>query len=348
MNLPLFSAQTSPPDNATNSSVGPTPILTKMSAADVVEAAASVAAPSGVATDDPATLGFTTNESHFFGLRRQNGNAFVPTLDEVSDFVFDPVNEDRVRGLADGENLLLLGPPGSGKTLFSKWFAYGWGADFYLMSHNAHTQADEILGSQIQDADTGVWRFVPSNLVLAYERGGVVSADEILALKPGPLQVYHPFLNGDAITVATSAGPKKISRHPKFRFVGTANHWQKTAGNNVIGEALMDRCIVVEVDYIAEALELDAILAAVPSAPPGTMKDLVTFAAAVRNGVKTNPERNHYLPSTRMLKRLARHIARGRADVAHACETMIFQPVALRYPEEVDAIREVFRNVVLV
>jgi MoxR-like ATPase len=216
------------------------------------------------------------------------------------------------------------------------------------MSHSAHTQADEILSTPIQDPKTGIWENVPSNLVRAYKYGGVFCADEILALKPGPLQVYHPYLNGDTVTIATANGVERIPRHPLFRFFGTGNHWATTKGNNVIGEALMDRCTVVPMTYISEELETEAIMKAAPEAAPGLVADLVAFAALVRNGVKANPERNHYLPSTRMLARLARHISRGRADVKTACETMIFAPIEVRYPDELAAIRGVFESIITV
>jgi MoxR-like ATPase len=320
-----------------------TPLTETVAAEELAAAVAEIEAG-----DDPAAVEFRTDVEFFFGLRRQPPKTFTPTDSETAFYMYDPVNEAKFRDVADRENLFLLGPPGSGKTLSAKWFAHEWGANFYLTSFNAHTQADDILGTPVQDPVTRVWKYEISNLVRAYRDGGVWCGDEVAALKPGPAQVLHPFLNGDTVTVMTPDGPVRIPRHQHFRAFLTANHWQHTRGNNIISEALMDRCTIVTMDYISEALETEALLSAVPDAPPGLVEDLVNFAASVRNGVRTNPERYHYLPSTRMLTRLVRHIVRKRSDIATACETMIFQPIKIRFPEEESAIRDTFESFVKV
>ena len=289
----------------------------------------------------PWQYAFRTDDQFFFGLPRQPHGPLTPSASDLNDYVFNEEYTDKLRALAAGEMLFIIGPPGAGKTMTPRWFAHHWGVPYTSRNHDAHVQSQDLLSQPTQD-ENGIWHDVPSMLLQHYEHGGVYVAEELPSLRPAVAQVYHPFLNGDSITVKTQTGYRVIKKHPYFRFVATGNHWA-TQGNYEIGEALLSRCITFTMGYLPPDVEIAILERDAPSFPRGLLRDLVAFANQVRAGVINNPDNNHYVPDTRTLRRIARFVERGYGSIDQAIETDILGLVKLRYPDEYTGIETILQ-----
>lgn len=284
-------------------------------------------------SDEPRANKHVTDERHFFGFRRRESTPRTPSEHMVHDYVYNDAYNAAVRAFVAGANLLAIGPPGSGKTALGIYLAHNMGLSFYPIPLSAHTQGEDLLGKPAQD-DAGIWRFVPSPLANAYINGGLVLLDELPALKPAVAQILHPFLNRDPVILQTDTGETTLYPHDDFRILATGNHWGNSLGNYELGEAMSDRFLFVAAAYLNADAEIDLLSSIAPNVPPGIIGDLVTFANMVRNGVKANPDSNHYCLTTRTLRKLVSAMELAGQSLEDAVEGFIVTPLHIRYRDE--------------
>lgn len=288
---------------------------------------------------------WTTDDALFFGRpRRDRSHPAVPTLASVKDFVLDKRWEPQIRMFVrTGKPLGLVGPKGSGKTLFSRWIAYQLGLPYYEINHSSQFEFADVLTLDVQDAE-GRWKKVDGQLVNAYRNGGVYCADEMWASRASELQNYHPFLTNQRVTIRGRADEETIvERHEDFFFVATGNDWKNTLGNFEPGDPLLDRITFIMADYIDPDTE-HGILVAKTDIAPEIATDLTKFAAAWRAGQKHNPDSVRYTVSTRKLVDLCAMMEVAGTTLAEAVEIEILGPARLKYPEEVEPLKTMLRS----
>jgi hypothetical protein len=292
---------------------------------------------------EPRKNDFVTDKNYFFGFKRRTPGQRTPPAELIADYVYDPVYDRHMRGFVCGENLMLIGPPGSGKTQLGIYLAHHMGLAFYPLAMYAHTQGEDLLGKPAQN-DEGLWRFVPAPLVQAYEHGGLVLLDEFPALKPGVAMLLHPFLNRDPVIIQTDTGERTIYPHDDFRAIATGNHWSRFAGNYEIGEALGDRMTFVHASFLPAESEISLLCDIAPNVQPGVITDLVSFAQTVRAGVEASPDTNRYCPSTRVLRKLVSKMEITGHTLDEAVEDCIIQKLRELYRDEYKAVLKVLKG----
>lgn len=155
-----------------------------------------------------------------------------------------------MRALNVGDNVLLVGPAGSGKTTVCKKIAEALGEPFYPVSICAQTTKSDLLGYKDVRGD-----YQTTPIREAYENGGLLLLDEMDKGNPGVLGVLNSLLDNGFC----SFPDKVVKRHEKFYCVAAANTFGRGADRLYVGSCAMDeatrnRFQVLNFDY-DEALE---------------------------------------------------------------------------------------------
>lgn len=141
-----------------------------------------------------------------------------------------------------GQNVLLVGPAGTGKTKSAEQAAEALGLKFSCISVGSQTSKSDLLGYMNAEG-----KYVSTVFRDAYENGGLFCMDEIDAGNSNVLIVLN-----SALSNGICSFPDKIVKmHPDFRFVGTANTYGNGAdrtyvGRNTLDGATLDRFTVID------------------------------------------------------------------------------------------------------
>jgi cobaltochelatase CobS len=173
----------------------------------------------------------------------------------------NPVFE-RVLGLvSQGENVLIVGPAGCGKTHLCEQVAKALGRKFGMLSGSAGASESQIMG-WLLPSDGGRFAYQPSEFIELYEGGNSLFLfDEYDAFDGNMLLCANSALANGHITVPQRIGNQRVNRGKDVAIIATANTFGTGAdpiysGRNQLDGATLDRFIIVEMTYDA-ALETD-------------------------------------------------------------------------------------------
>jgi MoxR-like ATPase len=174
---------------------------------------------------------------------------------------------DRILGLvSQGENVLIVGPAGCGKTHLCEQVAKALGRRFGMLSGSAGASESQIMG-WLLPSDGGRFEYQPSEFIELYEGGNSIFLfDEYDAFDGNMLLCANSALANGHITVPQRLGKQRVNRGENVGIIATANTFGTGAdpiysGRNQLDGATLDRFIVVEMTY-DEALEADMAKAA--------------------------------------------------------------------------------------
>lgn len=191
---------------------------------------------------------------------------FVPVLEDDGDgdetFTADASGEfyhdrfDHVFKLATlGQNILLIGPAGSGKTYLAHQIANRLGVSFAAQSCSAGMSEAQLSG-WLLPISKGNFEYVASMFVQLYENGGVFLFDEVDAADENTLIFINGAIAGEGFYLPQRFDNQYVKRHDNFVCIAAANtfgHGGSTmySGRNRLDTATLDRfrAGVVEIDY---------------------------------------------------------------------------------------------------
>lgn len=166
-----------------------------------------------------------------------------------------PIFEKCLRLLTAGQNILLKGPAGCGKTFLAQQLARALKLKFGAISGSAGASESHLSGWLLPIGEGGKFEYVPSQFVTMYEQGnGVFLKDEIDAFDPNMLlQSNMATANGHFFVPQRYLKPL-VTRGDNFKIIAAANTYGVGAdalyvGRNQLDAATLDRYYVVEMDY---------------------------------------------------------------------------------------------------
>ena len=210
------------------------------------------------------------------------------------------------------QNLLMVGPAGSGKTTLAKSMAQALGLDFGFISLSAGVTETHLFGRILPQPD-GSWQYQPSRFVEVYENGGVFLLDEVDAADANVMVAINAALaNG----VLANPNGKVHKRHAKTYILAAANTWGRGAdhqyvGRNQLDAATLDRFVLstLRIEYDHE-LERDLAEGAGGSLTADLAAELLGWITQVRQGIEK--ARLRRIASTRLVVNSIAAIKAGR------------------------------------
>jgi energy-coupling factor transporter ATP-binding protein EcfA2 len=160
--------------------------------------------------------------------------------------------------LMSGENVLLIGPTGCGKTVLARDVADILQTRFGSISVTAGVSEGAIIGRWVPKGGSGEWGYVGTQFVDFYENGGLWLWDEMDAADPNALLIANQALsNGHLPLPSRMDNPvAQRSQGTAFYSIGAANTYGTGAnriyvGRNQQDDAALDRVRIgqIEMDY---------------------------------------------------------------------------------------------------
>lgn len=152
--------------------------------------------------------------------------------------------------LANGENVYLYGPAGSGKNVMCEQLAKALGVPFYYQ--NTVITKFDVVGYKNAAGD-----FEATEFYKAWTGGGLFMADEMDNSMAEALITYNAALANGYIAFP---GVGMVKRHPDFRFIAAGNTngegaTEQYCGRYQMDESTRDRFAFVKIDYCKEIEE---------------------------------------------------------------------------------------------
>ncbi|MFD2638952.1 ATP-binding protein [Piscibacillus salipiscarius] len=180
-----------------------------------------------------------TNETDFDHLVGNGG--YIPQNQDVL--------IDLIVAIAQGKNILLKGPTGSGKTKLAETLSALFNQPLFSVNCSVDLDVESFVGFKTIDYKDGkqVIDFVPGPLVQAMKNGHFLYIDEINMAKPETLPVINGVLDYRR-QITNPLTNEVIKAKEGFNVIAAIN--EGYIGTTRLNEALKNRFIVIDVSYL--------------------------------------------------------------------------------------------------
>lgn len=156
-----------------------------------------------------------------------------------------------------GINVYLKGEAGTGKSTLARQLAKLLALPFGFISVTAGMSESQLLGWLLPIEENGQFKYVPSQLVMRCEHGGVYLLDELDAGDPNTNLVLNALLANKELAVPHRHEQPIVPMHAQFVALGAGNTPlgggadEKYTARFPLDAATSDRFVQIEVDYDA-------------------------------------------------------------------------------------------------
>jgi MoxR-like ATPase len=158
-----------------------------------------------------------------------------------------------LRKVSRGDNLMLKGEAGNGKTYVAEQVAEALGLNFHAMSVNNQSTKTDIMG--FVDAN-GVYRH--NGFITAFRDGGIFCLDEVDAGNPNVLTSLNSALSNGFVECPNG---EFIEAHKNFRCIATANTVGRGGNSRFVGRNKLDGATLDRFGIMTFELDEDVELA---------------------------------------------------------------------------------------
>ena len=165
-----------------------------------------------------------------------------------------PVFERVCKLVADGQNVLLIGPAGTGKTYLSEQLAKALNRTYGHISGSSGVSESALTGWRLP-FEGGVWKYVPAQFIKLYEEGNSLFCfDEFDSFDPNMLMTAQTATSNGHVSVPHRYENPTVKRGQNVSIIATANTYGTGANpiysaRNALDGATLDRYIIVDMDY---------------------------------------------------------------------------------------------------
>lgn len=193
-----------------------------------------------------------------------------------------------VRSVIRSQNVLMVGPTGSGKTMMVKWLAQALDRPLHIFNLGAtQDPRSTLIGNTHFDSDKGTY-FSQSPFIKAIqEPNSIILLDELSRANPEAFNILMSVLdrNQRYVRIDESSDSPTIEVHPTVTFIGTANVGVEYSSTRVIDRALQDRFVTIKMDYLSKDGEVRLLSGLFKELPATFIDKVAEIVTLIRTDV---------------------------------------------------------------